>query len=229
MKKSMLQQYKTLVEFLGFVLGPDYEVALHDLSDMSSSLVAIANGHVSGREIGAPLTSLALKMITDKRYSDKAYHVNYNGITTEDKVLRSSSMYIRNETNKIVGMLCINFDDSRYQELSTKLFQLCHPDQFVEQHILIQNSDLPTEEENNDQPAPPELFSHSITSIMESVILDEIQKVGIPANRLTKEEKIRIIGLLEEKGVFLLKGAIPYVAKVLHSSPATIYRYLQKK
>lgn len=230
MKKAMLQQYKTLVEFLGLVLGPDYEVALHDLGDMSSSLVAIANGHVSGREVGAPLTSLALKMITDKRYLNQAFHVNYNGITAEDKVLRSSSMYIKNEAGKIVGMLCINFDDSRYQELSTKLFQLCHPDQFVDQHILIQNRTTePEEEESSGQPAQPELFSHSISSIMETVILDEIQKVGVPADRLTREEKIRIIRLLEEKGVFLFKGVIPYVAEVLHSSPASIYRYLQKK
>lgn len=226
MKRSILQRYKILVDFLGQVLGPDYEVVLHDLSDMTNSVVAIANGHVSGREAGAPLTSLALAMISDKRYLSKDFHVNYNGIAGENKILRSSTLYIKDDMGKLVGMLCINFDDSRYQELSTKLFQLCHPDKFVEQNIAIRsNVDLL----NLQSFEGAEQFPSSITSIMDNVILDVIQEDGVPIERLTKEEKIRIVNRLEEQGIFLLKGAVPHVAEVLQSSPASIYRYLKGK
>lgn len=222
MKRSILQRYITLVDFLGQVLGPDYEVVLHDLTDMSNSIVAIANGHISGREVGAPLTSLALAMISDKRYLNKDFHVNYNGIAADNKLLRSSTMYIKDDMGKLIGMLCINFDDNRYQELSTKLFQLCHPDQFVEQNIAIRSSVDLSNIQNHEQ------FPDSVSSIMENVILDVIQQDGIPAERLTKEEKIRIVKRLDEQGIFLLKGAVPYVAEVLHSSPASIYRYLNE-
>jgi len=34
--------------------------------------------------------------------------------------------------------------------------------------------------------------------------------------------------ILNRKGVFLLKGSVSYVAKELHSSEASIYRYLGK-
>ena len=56
----LLQQYMKLTEFLGLTLGPDYEVALHDLTNKDRSIIAIANNYISGREIGAPLTNMAL-------------------------------------------------------------------------------------------------------------------------------------------------------------------------
>ena len=39
----LLQQYIKLTEFLGLALGPDYEVALHDLANKDHSIIAIAN------------------------------------------------------------------------------------------------------------------------------------------------------------------------------------------
>ena len=63
---TLLQQYVKLTEFLGQALGPDYEVALHDMTDRNRSIIAIANNHVSGREIGAPLTNVALSILRDK-------------------------------------------------------------------------------------------------------------------------------------------------------------------
>ena len=67
---ALLQHYVKLTEFLGQALGPDYEVALHDLTDKNRSIIAIANNHVSGREIGAPLTTVALSILRDKSYEN---------------------------------------------------------------------------------------------------------------------------------------------------------------
>ncbi|MGM9398737.1 PAS domain-containing protein [Flavonifractor plautii] len=38
MASQLLQQYVKLTEFLGHTLGPDYEVALHDLTDRTDPL-----------------------------------------------------------------------------------------------------------------------------------------------------------------------------------------------
>ena len=40
---TLLQHYVKLTAFLGQALGPDYEVALHDLTDKNRSIIAIAN------------------------------------------------------------------------------------------------------------------------------------------------------------------------------------------
>ena len=41
MKSDILEPYKTIVNFLGKTLGPDYEVVLQDLTDGNNSIIAI--------------------------------------------------------------------------------------------------------------------------------------------------------------------------------------------
>ena len=54
MEQELKRHYSLLVEFLGHILGPDYEIALHELKDDSNQIIAIANSHISGRKLGAP-------------------------------------------------------------------------------------------------------------------------------------------------------------------------------
>ena len=126
---ELLRQYARLTEFLGRALGPDYEVALHDLTDTNRSLIAIANGHISGRKPGAPLTNRALSILKDRSYEHSDYSVHDYGLSINGKELRSNTMFIKNG-DKLVGMLCINFDDSRYRAVSAEILGLCHPDAF---------------------------------------------------------------------------------------------------
>ena len=76
----ILQHYIKLTEFLGKALGPDYEVALHDLTRKDRSIIAIANNYISGREVGAPLTNMALSSLRDKSYERMDYHLHYYSI-----------------------------------------------------------------------------------------------------------------------------------------------------
>ncbi|EKA1241440.1 helix-turn-helix domain-containing protein, partial [Salmonella enterica] len=45
---------------------------------------------------------------------------------------------------------------------------------------------------------------------------------------LNAENKSHIISLLNDEGVFLLKGAVTKVAKKLNISEPTVYKYIQK-
>ena len=55
-----------------------------------------------------------------------------------------------------------------------------------------------------------------------------LESSGVPVDRLTQEEKMKVVEQLNNKGVFLLKGAVSEVARQMASSEATIYRYLSK-
>ncbi|MEG0852452.1 MAG: PAS domain-containing protein, partial [Angelakisella sp.] len=202
------------------------EVTLHDFTNKSSSIIAIANGHVSGRHIGAPLTNVGLQMLADKSYENSEFRLNYSGLSSGGKMLRSSSMFIKDDMGRPVGMLCINFDDSRFQEVSTRLLQLCHPDEFVNQNITYESNPAKLQLTET-PPEGTESFHNSLFGVADEVLLQIIGDKLSP-DRLTQDEKMHIVDAMDQKGVFMLKGAVGHVAEKLCCSQASIYRYLSK-
>jgi len=224
MTSETIHRYTLLVDFLGRTLGPDYEIALHDLERGRPAIVAIANGHISGRDIGAPLTNIAMQIITERYYETHDYRLNYRGETDNGKVLRCSTFFIKNERGALVGLLCINFDDSRYRELSDRVFRLCHPDDYADRNIHIDTIFSPMPEEVGEN----ETFYSSISAATEHALLSVMDGRSVPPERLTQDEKLEVVGLLNQRGIFMLKGAVNDVAEQLACSPASIYRYLSR-
>lgn len=223
MAHPLLMQYIHLTEFLGKTLGSDYEIALHDLTDKNHSIIAIANGHISGRQVGAPLTNIALKVLMDKSYRTQDYLLHHFGVSAKGGTLRSSTFFIKQD-GELIGMLCINFDDSRYREAELTIRRLCHPDSFV--HEILGDSLSP------DRPVPtapePESFHNSIETVTSEAVNHEVSRLGVTADRLTADERAEIIASLEAGGIFLLKGAVKNAADALQCSQATVYRYLSQ-
>lgn len=217
MSDNRLAPYINMVEFLGKVLGPDYEIVLQDPNKKEHAIVAIANGHISGRRIGGPLTDLSLKLIADKEYEYIDYRANYNGLSKDNKIMRSSTFFIKNN-GELIGMLCINFDSSRYLDLSKEILYLCHPNQLVDENYNFTPTNHLLDVSENFTGSIPEL----IAAILENSFLNE----HISLNRLNRDEKLHIVDILNKKGVFLMKGAVAQVAEQLHCSEASIYRYL---
>jgi len=215
---KILAHYVPLVEFLGKALGPDYEVALHDLSGgiYSYSIVAIANGFNTGRTVGSPITGKALEFITDKVYETEDYRVNYTGRVSSNTVTRSSTMFIKDENEKLLGMLCINYNTARLNDAVNRIFE------------LFQLHPIAKAAPQEDEALPPhdptaEYFTSSIETLISSML-----NVSTPRERLTQEEKIDIVRGLNQKGIFQIKGAVSEVAAQLCTSEASIYRYLGK-
>ena len=204
---ARLEPYRTLVSFLGEALGPDYEVVLHDLTSEEGTIAAIVNNNISGRTEGAPLSNMALRFIHGKVYEKQPYMAGYQGASQAKGRLRSSTMFIK-DGSELIGMLCINFDAAKYsrmaQELSGPLRGPSEPGPSVGWKTL---SSL------------PDAVQAAITDVTGS---------ALPPDRLTMDEKIRIVEDLQQAGIFYMKGAVSEVAAQLGSSEATIYRYLSK-
>ena len=220
-----VKTYIKLTEFLGQLLGPDYEVALHDVSNKDCSIIAIANGHISGRTIGAPLTSASLQAIASRDYEKTDFRSNYTGIAANGKLLRSSTFYIKETDGQLVGLLCINFDDSRYRDISTSILKLCHPDAFVSSNFALNEKAYQAAEQ---QERLHESFQSSLSELTDDVLTQTLKQKGVAADQLSKRERIELIEELNEKGFFLLKGAIKQVADLMNCSPTTVYRHLNK-
>lgn len=222
---DLLYSYKTTVKFLGSVLGPDYEVVLQDLSNINHSVIAIENGHISGRTIGSPLTSAVFQMLSSKVYEEDDFIANYKGVAENGHILRSSSMFIKDSNGNPIGLLCINFDDSRYMELHEKLFSLIHPGNFVKN---ISSGVAESKGNVKDLSSRiTESFAIDVASLREQIFNDATANfTTTPVDRLNQNERKEIMIKLYEQGLFQLKGSIPFVAKRFSCSQATIYRYL---
>ena len=125
MDREMRRQYTVLVDFLGHILGPDYEVALHELKDDSNEIIAIANGELTGRHLGSPLSNKMLEYLTSHLYETQDYVLRFESTAITGKKMCSNSLFIKGPHNELAGLLCINFDSSRYQELSARVMDLC--------------------------------------------------------------------------------------------------------
>jgi len=106
---SARTRWKALVDCIADLLGPRAEVVLHDVTHPDRSIVAIRNGHVTGRNLGAPLTDLGFLMLRDAKTGHDSLGVYYSKTET-GKQLKCNALVLRDDTGKVAAMLCINLD-----------------------------------------------------------------------------------------------------------------------
>ncbi len=215
-----LKTYTKLVEFLGSVLGAEFEVVLHDLRGKEHRVSAIANAATSGRTVNSPMTNLGLKFITDKVYEKNDYVKNYRGVSHDGKTFRSSTFFIKDKDENLIGMLCVNFNTTKYENTLRNLAEICNMHLPGEQGSLLE---IPI-----DNSEDIEKLSLSTTEVISATISNILSESGTSVDRLTLEDRIKLIDLLNNKEIFLLKGAVNEVAKQLRISSPTIYRYISK-
>lgn len=109
-RQDLHDRYVPLVEFLGQAVGPNCEIVLHDLTVPDESIIAIVNGHISGRIIGGPVTNFALWFMRQGSRSAVPYVAGYRAVNGAGRICRSSSYFIRDEDGELIGMICTNVD-----------------------------------------------------------------------------------------------------------------------
>jgi len=205
----ILKNFIPLVEGLANTFGKNCEVVLHDVSNPDQSIIAIANGHITNRSVGGPMSEYGLLAL--RRGDFNNHRINYMKKTSDGRVLKSSSLYIKDENGEILGYLCINYDISEIQVIKNILKD------FTNIHELEQSMHEDTDS-----------YGDTINDVLARIVDKVLESTGKPVAFLSKEEKVQIVQMLESKGVFLVKGAIDYVAKVLCVSRYTIYNYLDE-
>jgi predicted transcriptional regulator YheO len=73
-----------------------------------------------------------------------------------------------------------------------------------------------------------ETFASSVNETIDSLVEQIVEKIGKQPSTMSAAERLQFIGALEEKGAFLIKGAVDRVAIMTGVSKYTVYNYLQK-
>ncbi len=203
--RMILESYKTTLEGLANYLGSSYEFVLHSLENLDHSVIKILNGYHTGRTIGSPITNLALDMLeqidNDKNGSD---YFSYFSNNRNNEPLKSSTIAIRGENNRIIGLLCINcYLNTPYLEI-LKSMGLS-----IDQNIRSEDF--------------KDNFEDNIEQIVKEVKVQISKNKTIPPSQLNKT----IIAALYKKNVFKIKNSIEIVAKELGISINTVYLHLR--
>lgn len=188
-------------------VGRHCEVVLHDLRsspDLGHTIIAIENGHVTGRTVGGPSTNLGMELLNDETSEHDDF--GYRGRTADGRELHSSSIYYHNAAGHPVAALCINVDLT--------------PLQLVQSAIA---SFLPQTAQ-----AAKEFVAPDIATTLDEMITEAIGAAGKAVPAMDKSDRIELLRGLDARGAFRIKRSVDSVARRLGISRVTAYGYLHE-
>ena len=207
--KPALMPYVPIAQMLVQTFGSDCEVVLHDLDCPAHSVVYVENPSVTGRKVGDSFDQLVRQVILSDELKED-FVANYYFTAPNGKRIRSSSLLIKDAGGHLTGALCINLDTTKVTEQIAFL-----------QSFLPAAPQVAGEAEEAPAAAPAHV-SVMIENLMDNILAD------CDAKNLSREERIRRIRFMDEKGLFLMKGSVERAAEKLGVGKVTIYSYLDE-
>jgi len=207
---SILNLLIPIADGIAKTIGPNCEVAIHDLTHPQHSIFYIINGHLTGRKQGDSLGPIFKELVQIAKSNEDMIINYYDNI--EGHSFKATKVLINDEHGKVIGCFCINIVIDDYMQALETLNQICET-------TSIKSFRENTEEENNED---------QISDLVSGIILNTYQDMKKSKKRLTKTEKLDFVGFLEEKGIFRVKGSVELVAGTLGVSKFSIYSYLDE-
>lgn len=207
--RIILESYCQMLDGMSKYLGDGYEIVLHSLEDCSHSAIKVINGFHTGRTEGAPITDLALEML-DRIQKQEGINqdITYFARNKKGEPLKSATIAVSGENQRIIGLLCINF------YLNTPLVDFLNG--FTKDDLT--EIKFPSSLEN---------FSSNSQELVEEIVKQVRQEVysdtGISLQKKNKE----IIQRLYSKGIYNMKDAVIKTAQILNMSKNTVYLHLR--
>ena len=206
MNEETLNLLKQLAHGIAIQFGPKCEVVVHDLrgEDAEHSIVAIENGHVTHRKVGDGPSMAVLEALcgnSENLHTDGSYLTK----TKEGRLLKSTTIYIRDNKQQIVGLFSLNFD----------ITELILANNAIDQLISITSK----KEEASSIP-------HNVTELLQELIDESVRQIGKPVPLMTREDKIKAIKFLNDHGALLITKAGDKISKYFGISKYTLYSYI---
>ena len=200
-----LKPYIPVADMIAKTWGAECEVVLHDVVDPEHSVVYVANGSVTGREIGQGFEHFVKSALESGDASED--FVANDFFRKKGKLIRTSSAMIRDDEGKLIGALCINIDMTRMLEQA----------EYIQSFLPQPKAKTPV-----GKPVPQSNVEEMVFSLIDNILAD------CETASLSREERIAKIRFMDTRGIFQLKGSIEQVAQRLGVNKVTVYSYLDE-
>ena len=183
------------------MFGSSCETLIHDMTVPSHPILAIYNGHVSGREVGSTMDIMGIGLELDENATTSDF-VNLAATTPDGRQTKSSTFQLAGDGYKF--SLGINFDYTGLVFANRILNEL-----------MSSHSDLQSA-----------LWQEGDTRRLSDLFDRCIAAIGKPADSLNNRDRVRLISMLEQNSAFSYRKSVPFVAQQLGVSRYTVYKYL---
>lgn len=196
---AWLQPHLPVCEAIVALLQPFAEVAVHDIR--RDRIVAIWNP-ISERKVGD--RSLIEEL---PEYSEDTRVIGpYPKVMADGRAITSVSVVLHNAKGADRGLLCINFDRSPLDGAIELLTRFAAPV----------------------QERPAELFDRDWREQIVLLVDEECRARGLRRDRLTRGQRLTLVHLMDERGLFSTRNAAAHAARALGVSRTTVYALLKE-
>jgi hypothetical protein len=192
--------------------GNDCEVCIHDLqaNDLEHTICYIINGHVSGRKIGDGASKIVLETLEALKKGDNVSdHLGYRTHTSDGRILKSSTIFLKDESGKYRFILGINHDMTDFINAQSALSS------------IVENIEAAGEDIYGQIPL-------SVNDLLDNLIEQSVKLVGKTPALMTKDEKVKAIKFLQDAGAFLITRSGDKISQFFGISKFTLYSYIDQ-
>ena len=206
MEAKRLEALKQIAGGIAAQFGDKCEVVIHEVSPNHSdhSIVHIENGHVSGRKVGDGASQVVLDQLANQEQKPSD-HLCYLTRTPNGKILKSSTLYIRNSRGVVTAIFSINYDVTNLILMHQEIGEMVMP-------------------RDREQTEPQKIIN--VNDILNELLTQSVQLIGKPVALMNKDDKIKAIRFLNDAGAFLVTKSGDKVAKYFGISKYTLYSYI---
>ncbi|MNM39807.1 YheO-like PAS domain protein [compost metagenome] len=213
-RQLTLTVLKAAIQALGSVAARNMEILLHDLDHPEHSVVAIVNGHLSGRSVGSPILAAPeqdqgfkalLQASTEQRGCAPVVLPDYP-TTLKGRTLRSATAIFRDSSGQPFASLCVNTDVTGLDAAMN----------FLQQFQPLGAAPVATHTSD----------SGDMELLMSDIIANALQRSG--QGRMNKQAKVEAVRVMQERGLFIVKGGVEKAAAALGVTRYTVYNYLEQ-
>ncbi len=198
--------------------GPSTEIVLHDLTNPAHSVVYVVNGDITDRKVGQGVRHLVPEMLT----SHEGKPIGPWWFRYRTKLIRATTELIYDKAGEIIGALCVNEDvtgeERLFHSLEGRLPGLTMTDLKADGDTagLIKPETSVKDAELSGKP-------DSVRKTVFRLISETAAQKAYAEAKTNRDVRWRLVRDLKERDVFLLKGSIEELARLLGLSKVTIY------
>ncbi|MFF3513082.1 transcriptional regulator [Streptomyces sp. NPDC002573] len=193
-----------VIDGIAATLGSFCEVVIHDFRQPEHSIVALA-GSVTGRGPGGSMSEIGMQLLA--RGDQARDELNYLTRTQDGKMVKSSTMVLRDSGGAVFGALCVNLDITAVNQAHALIGEIAG--------VGVSPAAVPTT-----------TFGDDIGAVLDAIVDEHQLRQNKSWSQLGRAERLQLFRDLDRRGVFAVRGAVQQVAARLGISRASAYNYL---